>query len=596
MAEKTKNTANSKAITDFLADAQERFKKLWTNDDHNRIRARDNLRFTYEIGQGQWSQEDRSQRENEGRPCLTSNKLRKFAASVANTERDQRMAGNVIPVDGQGDEVVAMIMSGIMRQVEHASHAEKVYTDAGEQAIAGGEGFWRITSEELPDSFDQELFIRGIQNQFSVHLDPKGMFGFIGEKLTKEEFEHRYPDAVIEDADSNTDNYDLWYHQDDVFVREYFYKERVKVTVVQASKVDPSGQLPTESKIFELPTDISEEEFKKEGWVIDTRPDGTELKKTPEVFKVKWAKITATQILEEGDWVGKDIPIIEVEGDWVWLEGRLYKKSLTEAGKDDQRMYNYWLSSITERYALAIKAPYLVTTVMVEGLKDLWDMASKKMMSYLPYKHDKKVPGGPKREAAPQISTGEVQMLGITNANIEDTIGRFKATFGQASNERSQVAIKERAARSELSTFHFPDNFRRAHLKSVRMLIDLIPKIYDTQRVQRILGDDGKQDFVVINHEVTDEETGEKRKINDLSVGKYDVVESVKIMSTRKQEMLDGMKALASGNPQLGVILAPHIAKAEDWDGHLEIAKEIRKLTPLMLGIKPQEEEAQPQS
>ncbi len=55
--------------------------------------------------------------------------------------------------------------------------------------------------------------------------------------------------------------------------------------------------------------------------------------------------------------------------------------------------------------------------------------------------------------------------------------------------------------------------------------------------------------------------------------------------------MLQGMKDLSAGSPQLSIVLAPHIAKALDWDGHEVIAEEIRKLTPLMLGIQPQEAE-----
>ena len=172
---KEKDKLDPKEETDFLGEARRRYKDLYDDDFHNRTVAEDNLRFTYEIDQGQWSDQDRKQREEDGRPCLTSNKLRKFVAAVANTERDQRMAGNVIPVDMQGDEIIAEIISGIIRHIEHASNAEKAYTDAGEQAIAGNEGFCRIISKELDNSFDQELFIEHIENQFSVHLDPKGM-------------------------------------------------------------------------------------------------------------------------------------------------------------------------------------------------------------------------------------------------------------------------------------------------------------------------------------------------------------------------------------------------------------------------------------
>lgn len=579
-----------KDVTEFLATARKRFARLHTEDHHNREAARSNLKFTYEIEEGQWPEKIKAERESEDRPCLTSGKLRKFVASVANSERDQRIAGNVIPVDDEGDVLTANIIAGHIRQIEHASDAQKIYTNAGEQAIAGNVGYWRIKSEELDDSFEQELFLEGIKNQFAVYLDPDGMFGFIEEKISKDEFEFKYPDATKESIDTSLDNYNLWYNNEDIIIREYFYKKRVKTTIVQVRKQDDSGQLAGEVKTFDLGrNNVTKKELETQGWVI-------EKEKTPMKFMVKWAKITATQILEEGEWPGKDIPIVEVEGDWVWLDGKLYKRGLIEGAKDDQRQYNFWKTSLTERYALSVKAPYLVTVKMVEGLGKFWDFAHKKLFPYLPYNFDKKHGGAPKRELPPQISTGETSILEICNRDIEDTIGRFKASFGQASNERTGVAIRERANRSELSTFHFPDNFRRAILKSTRILIDVLPFFLDTQRTIRIRGENNEAESVVINYEFTDEVSGKMVKLNDLSLGKYDVVEGVKLMSTRRQEQLQGMQALAAGNPQLGVLLAGDIAKALDWEGAQQIADKIDAVLPALLGIKPQDAETQPES
>ncbi|MGR3303271.1 MAG: portal protein [Candidatus Scalindua sp.] len=599
MADHEKSQRSPDDVVEFLADAQKRFDRLRSEDQHNREQARINLKFVYELEEGQWSQDDRDQRKEDGRPCLTSGQLRKFVAGVANAERDQRMAGNVRPVDSVGDPDTAHIIAGLIRSIEKNSNAEEVYTNAGEQAIAGNVGYWRIKSEELDDSFDQELFLVKITNQFSVTLDPDRMFGFIEEKITKDEFKHRHPNADEEniDPDSITD-YKNWYDGDSLYIREYFYKERVKTTIVQATRVlDDSGQLPAESRMFNLGKDISEEEFKAQGWVIDIDDDGKEIKKTPKMFVVKWAKITGSQILEKGEWPGKDIPIIEVEGDWVWLDGKLYKRNLTQGAHDDQRMYNFWITSLAERYALSSKTPWMVTVKMVEGLEKWWDFVHKKVFAYLPFKGDKNMPGGPTRVLPPQISSGETAMLGIHRDNVMNTIGRFEASFGQKSNERSKVAIDARANRSEFSTFHFPDNFRRAVLESTRMLIDVIPHFIDTQRAMRVIGDDGKESTVILNYEIDDlDRDGNKIILNDLSVGKYDVVADVKLMSTRRQEQLTGMQALVAGNPLLGVLLAGDIAKLQDWDGAQELAAKIDANLPALLGIKPQEAEGQPEA
>ncbi len=576
------NKKESDRKRELLVNAIKRFERLESLDSHNRDTAKKDLRFTYNIDEGQWPSSVREDREKDDRPCLTSNKLRKFASQVANRERDQRFAGNVRPVDDKGDINTAQIYSGLIRQIEYASRADKIYTTAGEHAVAGSFGYWRITAEELDNSFEQELFIREIKNQFAVQLDPDGMYGFIREKLTSDEFKFKYPDATEEAfSGSVTPTESTWRDGDHVYISEYFYKERVKTIIVEAL-----NNLTQEVKIFELDDKAAEESLiADEQWTILR-------KKTPKMFKVKWAKITQSQVLEEGDWAGKDIPIVEVEGDWINYDGTVYKRSLIVDGKDDQRMFNYWLTYMTEFVALSVKAPYLVTMGMIKGLGKFWDVAHKKMQPYLPFK-----PHGnltPRREPPPQVPTGGAAMLQVTQSNIQDSIGMYDSSFGEKSNERTGVAIQQRAQRSDFGTFHFQDNFRQAVLTSTRMLIDLIPKIYDTARIVRILGEEsvggGQQDSLVpINHVVLNEATGEREILNDVSVGKYDVIEDVKIMSTRRQEALQGMMALANGNPQLSMILAPRIAEMQDWPNAQKVEETINEFLPAMLGIDKQQ-------
>ena len=582
MTVKTDPIPTTQEDRDLLVTALKRFEKLHTDDNHNREAALDDLRFVYNVDHGQWPDKIYNDRNSEDRPCLTSNKLRKFVAQVANRERDQRFAGNVLPVDNEADVDTAKIISGIIRQIEHASVAEVIYTVAGEFAIASGAGYWRITAEALPNSFEQELFIRPIVNQLAVYLDPEGMFGFIRQKLTKEEFEFQYPNALPEDFESG---HELWEDGDNVFIAEYYRKERVRKLIAEV--VSLSGEV----SIVELEGDGDKQALLDNGFAILRE-------KNPDVFKVKWAKITSTQILETGDWLGDEIPIIAVEGDWKNIDGRLYKRSLIADGKDPQRAYNFWLTNMAETVALAPKSPWLVSPQMIKGFKDkFWNVAHKKLLPYLPY--NGKIP--PRRESPPQVPTGAAQMLQISASDISDSIGLFEASFGEKSNERTGVAIQQRAGRSDFSTFHFPDNFRRALLASTRQLIDLVPKIYDTDRIVRILGEETdievdvqgnevpQNNVVRINETVINPETGEKEIINDISVGKYDVVEDVKLMSTRRQEALAGMIEFARGAPNIAPIVLPEIAKMQDWPNAKKVTKLVEDNLQALLGTNAQQ-------
>lgn len=569
---------DKKEVTDkeaFLALARERFETINMAEADIRSAALEDLNFTYNTGDdGQWPSTIRDERANDNRPCLTSNKLRKFVAQVANRERDQRLAGRVRPVDDKADINTAKIIEGLIRQIEYASKADETYTDAGEKAIAGGFAYWRIITKEIDDSFEQEIFIEKIENQFSVYLDPRGNYGFIREGLTKKEFENKYPKADLSDfsQQGTGDNYTLWYESDKVFIAEYFYKEQYDKTIAQCLNLLTGGV-----EVIELKDGITAEYLAANGFQVLKQ-------KTKKATKVKWAKINGADILEEGEWAGNSIPIIEVNGDKINIAGKEYKRSLIRDAKDDQRMYNFWKTHMTETVALTPKAPYLVSPQEIKGFEQQWNQANQKNHPYLLYN-----PQGqriPKRETPPQVPTGAAAMLEICARDIQDTIGMYDASFGERSNERTGIAIRNRAARSDFGTYHFPDNFRRAVIETVRQLIDLIPKIYDTERRVRILGENKEEAVIEINKTVFDPATGQQVIVNDLTVGKYDVVADVRPYSTRRQEAEEKIASIIQGAPQVAPIMLPLFLKFSDIPGSDEAIEQLKQYLPQLLGQK----------
>ncbi|MBV6340455.1 portal protein [Candidatus Magnetobacterium casense] len=559
---------------DPLAIARERFRTINTAETPIRANALENLRFVYNVDGGQWPEKIREERQNDSRPCLTSNKLRKYVAQVVNRERDQRVVGKVRPVDDKGDLQRAAIIEGLIRQIEYQSNAQEVYTTAGEAAVAGGFGYWQIITKESTDSFSQEILLKKIENQFSVYLDPRGEFAFIREGMTCKEFKDRYPDKLEDDFDLSGvgDEYTLWYESDKIFIADYYFKEYYDKKI--ALIVDGTGN----SKIVELTDEITPEILSFNGYSILKE-------KTVKAPKVKWQRITGHDILEEGEWVGDDIPIIEVYGDKFNIGGKQYKNALVNDAKDPQRAYNFWLTSMTETVALAPKSPYLVTPQEIKGHEQQWNDANKKNYAYL-LVNQQGTNSKPRREPPPQIPTGAAQMLQLSAADIQDTIGMYQASFGERSNERTGVAIRERAGRSEFGTYHFGDNFKRAVLASTKQLINIIPKIYDDERIIRILGEDGNDELVKINETTVNLETGEELIVNDLTVGKYDVVAEVGMYSTRRQEAVEMMTSLMQASPNISPLMLDLVFKYADWPGAQEIKERLNKNMNALLGGK----------
>jgi len=544
-----------------LHTALARFNVICGAETELRAESLQDMEFVYNVGDGQWPANIRKERVN--RPMLTSNKLRKFVAVVANQIVSTRPAIGVTPVDDQSDPLVAKVMEDLVRNIEYQSTAEAVYARATEHAVAMGFGYWRILTRYIRGTFEQEAYLAAIQNPFSVYLDPDRQYGFIRKTMTKSEFEQKYPGAKMVDFSEQGlgDMILQWRDKDRPVVAEYFWKKPTTTTLAQVRNT-----LTGQAGVVTLTEGKTKASLQAQGIeILRTREELTDV--------VKWATLTGAEVLDTQDWPGQDIPIIEVCGDQQEVNGRIYKRSLTRDAKDPARMGNYWRSAITETLALAPKAPYLMTPEEIQGHEQMWNDANLENRTYLLF--NRMGDRIPSRQPPPQIPTGAMAMLQLADQDIKDVIGIFEAGLGDVSNERSGVAIRARQSRSDRGTEHFYNAVRLAIIQTGRQLIDLIPKLYDTARIARIRGTDGKEQFVPINTPVFNPETGEIKLLNDLSVGKFDVEASMRTYQTRREEATEGMIQAMQYAPSVSLIIIPYVFKYSDWPGAEEIAADL---------------------
>jgi hypothetical protein len=483
---------------------------------------------------------------------------------VANQAITERPAIGIVPVDDASDPVIAQVYENLVRMIEYQSTASAIYQQALTHTVAGGFGFWRILTRYCDESFDQEIYLAGVDDPFSAYVDPDGEFGFVVSAMPLETFRARYPNRKEETFDFRGTLRRGYIH-----VAEHFWKEPYTRELAQVR--DSSGQV----QIITLDKGLTPEILTTQGYeVLRTR-------KTPS-HKVKWITLTGAEVLEEQDWAGKDIPIIEVCGDKQQIEGRWYKRSLIRDAKDPQRMYNFWLTAQTEAIALAPKAPFLVTPEEIRGHEAMWNSANMTNRPYLFFNRS----GGrvPNRERPPEIQTGAMNMMKIADQDIKDVIGIFEAGLGEVSNERSGRAIKLRQSRSDLGTGHFHEQFRNALISTGKQLIDLIPKIYDTARVIRVQNEGGDILSIPINQTVVDPETGEPIIVNDLSVGRYDVNANVRVFQTRREEASEMMIQALQYAPSVAPYLLDLVFKYADWPGAEEVGKRIQSLMQQGMG------------
>ena len=583
-----------KSDADILSVARKRLTTAIGATSGTRENQVDDLKFAAGSSDNnwQWPTEVQNTRVSSGdsisaRPMLTVNKLPQHIKQVTNDQRQNRPAGKVIAANGDADVDVAEVFNGIVRHIEYISDAEVAYDTACDNQVTHGEGFWRLLTDYADeDSFDLEIYIKRIRNSFSVYMDPMiqdpcgadAEWAFITEDLTKEEYETQYPDATpissLQAFSTGNESVSGWLNEDTIRIAEYFYIEHRQETLY----LFPDGKTAFEGT---------------PEYEVYTKHFGAPVKERKADRKqVKWLKINGYEILDSRDWPGKYIPIVRVVGNEFEVEGQIYVSGIVRNAKDPQRMYNYWCSQEAEMLALAPKAPFIGYGGQFEGYENQWKTANIQAHPYLQVNPDVTDGEGrvlplPQRAMPPMAQQGLIAAKQGASEDIKDATGQYNASLGQTSNERSGKAILARQHEGDVCTFHYGDNLARAVRYSTRQIVDLIPKIYDTERVARIIGEDGETSMAKIdpnqkvpvvhvkdpqNPNVTIE------KIYNPAVGKYDVcVVSGPGFATKRREALDAMAQLLQGNPELWSVAGDLFVKNMDWPGAQELAKRFQK-------------------
>ena len=534
------------------------------------------------------------------RPCLTINKLPQHVRQVTNDQRQNRPSGKVIPADDKADVAVAEIFNGMVRHIEYISDADVAYDTACENQVSYGEGYIRVLTEYCDDNtFDQDIKIGRIRNSFSVYMDPTiqdpcgsdAKWCFITEDITKADYERMYPDSApittLQSLGVGDQNLSQWLNEDTIRIADYYYVDYDRATLnLYPGNITAFAGTP-EDKMLKA-------QF---GKPLKSRESDRQ--------KIKYCKINGYEILEEREWAGKYIPVVRIVGNEFEVDGRLYVSGIVRNAKDAQRMYNYWASQEAEMLALAPKAPFIGYGGQFEGYETQWKTANTTNWPYLEVNPDVTDGSGsilplPQRAQPPMASSGLLQAKAGASEDIKSSTGQYNASLGMTSNERSGRAILARQREGDVGTYHYGDNLARGVRHITRQLVDLIPKIYDTQRVARIIGEDGETDMVKIDpmqaepvKKIVNQEGIVIDKIYNPSVGKYDVVVTTGPgYATKRQEALEAMAQLLQGNPQLWQVAGDLFVKNMDWPGAQEMAKRFAKtIDPKLMqdGDKPPE-------
>lgn len=581
-------------VTDETKEAIQRFKYAIEGEKKNRERALEADKF---CDLEQWPEQVKKAREEEGRPCLTIDKTNQYVKQVCNDQRQNRPSIRVRPVDDHADIETAKVYNGIIRHIESNSRADIAYDRAFEQTARGGYGYFRIITDYCdPMAFDQEILIKSIRNRFAVYLDPSHQepeasdieWGFVTEMMRKDEYKKLHDGSDSEWGESGLgDQKAIWYDEHSVRIAEYFYFKSNRSVILLLE----DGTVLTEKAYL---SEMNEKDFDRNAWK-PTVSGGIERKavvkdRKTDIRSVKWEKISGQRVLEKRDWPGIWIPLIKVIGNEIDIEGEPRLSGMVRPAMDSCKMFNYSASAYVEMVALAPKAPWVAAAGQIEDNQQDWADANRKNISVLTYKPitiDGTLVDAPQRQPMPGIPAGWAQSMNMFEEHIQGNMGIYKAALGAPSNETSGKAIIAKQKEADSSNFNYVDNLTRSMTHAGRILLDLIPRIYDRAKVQRILGEDGNADMAYLNPEqkeayvVRQGPDGKKKKSYNLSVGKYDVTITVgPAYSTRREESAQAMVQVTQAYPELMRFAGDILFRNLDWPGAEEVSERMKKLLP----------------
>jgi len=555
----------------------------------------------------QWDDKLRQSRELDQRPCLTVNKTHQHWLMVVNDGKQNKPSIKVHATGGDATYQSAQVFGDIIRHIEYMSNAQSAYDTASEFQVGAGIGYWRVRTDYIDDSsFDQDILISPILDSLSVFMDPDmkerdgsdAKFCLVFTDLTHESFKAKYPghsDAIT--ASAPLGNGAVWITEDHIRICEYFEVKEMSDTLYAIP--DDQGGEPMLVHASDANPALKKA-LKQMGDKVRSR----KVKRA----KVMWYLIAGNELLDTRELLGKYIPIVRVVGEEMVIQGKLERKGIVRYLKDPQRIYNYNTSSAVEFGALQSKIPYTAAVEAIEGFEGYYETANTKNHSYLPFNafdEQGRPLEAPSRQAAPMSAPVYMEGMQTAAEEMKMVSGQYDALMGAPSNEQSGVAIDQRQRQGDRATYHFIDGLAKAIRFTGKILINLIPLVYDTPRVLRIRGEDGTSETPIkidpnqktAYQEQKSERTGEIQRIFNPGVGTYDVVADVgPSFDTKREETFNAIKDILSANPALTQVIGDLLFKVADFPLADKIEERMKNWIPAAIqGKGPTAEEQQMQ-
>lgn len=543
----------------------------------------------------QWSASMRGARSIKRKQILTANRLFSYCQEIIGEASKLDPAPKVRPdnnVIGTSSEH-AKLLQGILRKEFYENRMSQHKLDAFKSGVYGGFGvLWVDYDYETPYSFHKKFILRALEEPTAAFFDPmsrqatKSDAEYCGyfSTVSKDEFYKLYPDAKSSLSFKSTgylgEYKNVWGDTKTVRIANFWQKERYKEKIALLSTGESMVLHEAEELIKEQEQLIRKmKKLEQEGAnfnpMLAQKIEIIETRESTDCYKIVYYKMIADEILEFSEWPSKFLPGVFVDHDSINYKGRQYTKSFHRDAQDMQRYLNYLISQSADALMDLHHGTWLANPEQMSGdVLDMWlSPQNDKGILIANKDSDGQMP---QYVPPPQISPAFDSQYSRTVSDIESILGRFDAGRGKQDNAVSGVAINSRAIFGNLGAIVPLQNLEYAVEQVARIVIDMIPAVYDTQRVITI-GGKGEERKVRLNHSTP---TGMQ---NDMSQKGYDVtLEGSVSFTAQRMSGNEQMRNMIQTNPALSPVLSDLIAENLDLPNAAQIVERIRKA---MMGI-----------
>jgi hypothetical protein len=574
----------------LLKESVDAVDKWYTYSNEHLQRARDFLTFLYVE---QWDIPVKQARKAAGKPCMQFNKL---TTAIRSNLGEARENSPDLTVRGVGKNVTqdqVDIRDGLVRQISYKSDSDIIYQIALKNMMECGWGAVRNNNRYVsPDSFEQEIYQEAIEDIQTVFWDPTsrmldksdGDGCGVYTTFSKERFDKEWPGIPNPQSVDFSYNYFFnWYTNDTITICERYYKEYYTKTKVQLS----DGNV--------LDKEEAEEILKKQEELLLSDPNIISMmgyeplsivnEKSVKDYKIKYVKFIKDRILEKKDDTPFDIlPIPYFVGDYVIIDGERIPIPYVQDGIDNQKLANLLGSELAYAVIRSRKETAIGTPSNFKGFEDEW-RNSDNVKGFLRANPDRETKMMPQFVTPPVFNRDILDLFNNNNQDLKDNLGWFDEAMGQATNAVSGLAISRRQQASKKPVNVYMDNLARGIRQCGKIILDMIPRIYDTERTITVIRKDKSNKSVDINKRngYAMDEDGEiqDRIENNMSDGEYDIQVQVQgSYDAQLAQALDMLTRLAQADPRIGSLIPDLLAENSGLKNTQQLVNRLKTLLP----------------